>query len=364
MIKRLSESISIERYPLKEEEKELLSKFIDFLEIVNEHTDKYDLENYSAFKKKSKPYREYLFFKPFEKAIEKIEEGIKKSSDDPSKDVRKMIALKNLMIKDLRNKKSVSISNKMNHLRENIQKSLKEPEYYLRIYFKNYLKKENSLFKNQELSLSGVFSKFLINDLITQRDRYLNGLVIGRMPTKNLDLLLRFIANIDISNRDDKKDIKSFLLFHYSGDDKFLGFLDLIRDYTKKNDRKLLETIIKKMPEFDMFYKLHEQSKKNITQVYRGIGLYDEHDEKITKDYILDNEQKYVSTSLDKEAALNFAYMRGHLETKRRSDYGFLITYFPKPKDIVFNTNIIWSIFDEKEVIIDTSNIKKKIKEV
>ena len=121
MIKRLSESINIDKFPLNDKEKQILSKFIDFLEILNEHTGKYDLENYNAFKRKSKLYKNYLFFKPFEKCIEKIDEGIKKSSVDPSKSIKKMVDLKNLMIKDLRSKKSVSISNKLNKLRDDIQ---------------------------------------------------------------------------------------------------------------------------------------------------------------------------------------------------------------------------------------------------
>ena len=142
---------------------------------------------------------------------------------------------------------------------------------------------------------------------------------------------------------------------------QFTAFIEKVQKYLRSNDRSALKSIMQEMHEYPTLEDANNKAKQEIKKVFRGIGMHDEDDDNYVDEYAIRDEEKrrkYVATSTSFHSAQNFEYMKGHLDAGRNSDIGFMLTYEVGPESIILDTKIFGGIFNEDEVVIDTTKAK------
>lgn len=135
---------------------------------------------------------------------------------------------------------------------------------------------------------------------------------------------------------------------------EFDELMGLVKRFLISNERAVLPEILKMLNKFPKLKALNQKAKVDRT-VYRGIKHREGADgESLGYDHDMAMEQRYVSTSTDRDVALRFALGIGHLESLKsaRTD-GTLITYRVPFDAIVLDTMIFGGKYLESELIID-----------
>lgn len=156
-------------------------------------------------------------------------------------------------------------------------------------------------------------------------------------------------------------DFRKYMGAKNAGNEAYQKLAALMDKYLHSNDKDLIPEILEMIDKIPEIKAANEKRKKAITHVWRGVpGDFTEQE---LVDH--DRQSKYVATSESLRAAKNFALQKGHLESERRSEVGYLIKYEVKPEAILFDTKIIATVFNESEVLIDaTKALVTEIKEV
>lgn len=142
---------------------------------------------------------------------------------------------------------------------------------------------------------------------------------------------------------------------------EFKEYLKKVKSFLSDNKRSLLPEILEELQLYPSLKSANDKQKQKIDTVYRGIGFYaEDHDDTMDENDIMAEEKKrrILSTSKRKYVAQNFEHMIGHMESGRRSDVGYMITYELTSEAVLLDTNIFGGIFAEDEVIIDFNKIK------
>lgn len=185
----------------------------------------------------------------------------------------------------------------------------------------------------------------------------------GEFPRKNddFDYIVAYLLNLSHENKLTVSAHQYRLLsrIKHEGSEEYDQLLKITSAYLHNNDRSLVPKILALIDKIPDIKAANEREKAGIKVVYRGIPGDDSSETEIIA---RDKEQKYVATSTSKYAAKNFALQKGHLESQRRSEVGYIITYVVNPEAIILNTKVISTIFNESEVLIDPN--KAKIKHV
>lgn len=178
----------------------------------------------------------------------------------------------------------------------------------------------------------------------------------------NFQYMVHWIQELKDTNEDvdlTKQQFTKYLEYVYDTPE-FSDYLKMIQDYLSDNRKSLLPKILEKLKDYPTLYEANEEAKKRINEVYRGVGFYYEDEDYVHEDELInyDKKQQYIATTTSYRAAQNFAYMRGHLERTRRSDYGYIISYGVSPESILLDTNIFGGKFFEDEIVIDARKAK------
>jgi len=140
----------------------------------------------------------------------------------------------------------------------------------------------------------------------------------------------------------------------------------MVTNYLHNGDKKLIPRILKELDDYPELKATNDKRKRQIKQVYRGIGgVGHSSSSKVIKDMLAkDKKQKVVSASRYDDSAKNFAMHKGHLWGDRNNEWGLLVTYKTSPNSIILDTAIFGGIFGEGEVLIDASKAKVDTYEV
>lgn len=150
--------------------------------------------------------------------------------------------------------------------------------------------------------------------------------------------------------------------------EEYAELTKLVEGYLSQNKKENIPLIVEKIKQFPEIQEANERSKEKYDRVFRGIGIHFDEEEGSppSEQEVLDRdrESRFVATSDDYDAALNFAYSRGHLMSRdtRNNDLGYIIIYDVTPEAIILDTSIFGGIFNESEIVIDVS--KASVKEI
>lgn len=204
--------------------------------------------------------------------------------------------------------------------------------------------------------------KFVETDFDKPCFTYLN---LPKRLLNHFESIIYFVNSITSDQKIkeiNKSDVKDYLKF-VNDSDEYDELLKIIDRYLYDNDKALIPKIIEELEKYPELVKVNNDSKKELSTVYRGIGLRDEDEDesgKITKEDIIeqDKKTKYVATSLSSDAAKNFALLKGHMDRDRNSKVGYIIEYAVDPNSIVLDTTIFGSVYGESEILIDATKAK------
>lgn len=357
-------------------EKYMISKFIDFLSIIKKYTSKTakkDTENFFKFKSELEPYFKYDFSKKIETYLKKGSKSIEfqnKNKDNVQKDLPKFMQEHEKII-DLIESGDINGAIELNKGRYEFVEAYKEiskgNDYYAEQNMRNPYLKQVSIFSVGQNKLIENFSEEDIDQMSENKNKYLNSWTYLNLPKTQLDdydYLVYFIRNLSdeysIKKISSTKDIKNYIDYYYADNPIYQELKKIVYDYLHNNNKSLIPKIMEDIEKLPLIKKANEKAKKTINKLYRGIGWYeDDGTPNGNEVWETEKESKYVATSRSERAAKNFEYMKGHLDRDRRSDVGVMITYSPKPKDIILDTEIFGSIFGETEVILNTQTVEK-----
>lgn len=177
--------------------------------------------------------------------------------------------------------------------------------------------------------------------------------------TDSLDYGLYFLLQLTDSPKPrrmtDASGLRTHTKVRYAEDKAYQRLLKLIDAYLHSNNKKLIPEIISLINANPTLKAANDKAKKKIKVVYRGLGFAEGDDTSNEEIEQREHDQEYVATSLSRRAALNFALQIGHLESaeSRRSNSGVIITYKVTPEAILLDTDILETVYNEREILID-----------
>jgi len=181
----------------------------------------------------------------------------------------------------------------------------------------------------------------------------------------DLKYLVAFMLNLSETDKpkriEGNTDFRKYLMLAKAGSDSYKVLMDMLEEYLRANNKNLIPKIVEYINDHPEIRDANNKAKKKIKHVYRGVPGYSEDSGprlSAQRAVIQDKKQKVVATSPSRSAAENFALAKGHMESERRSEYGYLIEYEVDPESIVLVTYILGTAYGEQEVLIDASKAK------
>lgn len=362
--------------PLNIIEKYHVKMLVDFLEIVYEYTGgdngykERTEKEYNEFKDKIQAFKKLPFAKHVLDKIENTDRAFKER-DEAMKGLAQTEKVAFDAADRMRaflEKGDIESAYKLNdHLQKSLQLISKARTVSVHhTAFQNTYRKQSSIFGQDDFLPDfgeGDLKKLSEIDYSKEMYTYLN------FPQKKLDDF-KYLAYFALNLRHDVKPVRlsgdEFRRWHemlHVGDPKYNGLIEKVQDYLYSNKKESIPEILEEMKRFPELAQANEKRKREIKKVFRGIGFHMEEDaEEYNSNEILqrEKENKYVATSTSKWAAQNFELMKGHLESGRNSDYGFMIEYDLTPEAVVLDTSIFGGAFGgvESEVLIDATKAK------
>jgi len=178
----------------------------------------------------------------------------------------------------------------------------------------------------------------------------------------NFDFVFYYLLNLSNDPKpqrvSDKQDFRTYTKVKYANSDSYKKLSRLIDDYLHYNNKDLVPRILELISAIPEINLANNKAKRKIKKVFRGLAFDDYTSEKEIKEQEL--KQRYVATSEQYYVAKNFALRKGHLESadSRRTKHGVILTYEVDAGSIVFDTKIVDTVYNESEVLIDTSKAK------
>lgn len=178
------------------------------------------------------------------------------------------------------------------------------------------------------------------------------------------------IKNDNIPLNLEQDEFQDYIKLIYKKDPNFKKFEKYMDSYLYSNNKKIIPQLMNLIKLFPIIEKENNDSKLSIKEVYRGIKF----NEKDNLYYSFLKKQKvdyeFAATSLDKYSAKNFAKGENYLfhsgdDNNFDNKIGLILTYKVKPNDILINFNILKTVYQEGEVLINTKTaILSKVEEI
>lgn len=354
-------------------EKKIVQRFVELIKYTyNFFQDKEkNLQKYNDFKRDISVYLREPWAKPIVNRITQIDNEIRRVATaknfaptalkDFSADVQKlekMFYAKNFGA-------SAAYAKVVNRKINTIKNSSRSSERELKDYKNPFRKADPILFQSAGLLRSFEFDEMeaMINRNYDQyKYTYLN------FPTtklKDYEYLVYYIQNLQ--NTKKKVDLSYDLYnkwtdFLFLDNESFEGLKNIVDNYLHGGNKKYIPDILAKLKEFPELYKTNEKLKRSHDIVYRGVGGYggegDRNDPGKRGVIEADKKAKFVACSGSRYTAEKFAKMVGHLESGRRSDWGYVLAYKVNPSAIILDTQIFGSVYGEDEVLIDVTKAR------
>lgn len=188
-------------------------------------------------------------------------------------------------------------------------------------------------------------------------------------PTSKMEhtpeYLVAFMLNLEKEGKPKRLksnvDFRKYLMLAKSGSDSYQVLMDMVESYLRNNNKSLIPKIVKYIDDHPEIRDANNKEKKKLKTVYRGIPGYNDDDGKrLTKTEVLlqDKKEYAVATSPNRSAAMNFAYAKGHLDSERNSDFGYIIEYEVDQESIILATYVLGTAYGETEVLINPNKAK------
>jgi hypothetical protein len=355
---------------ISNDEKNIIKNFIELLKYTYDFFQDKDknVQKYNEFKRDIVPYLREPYAKPIVNRITQIDNELQrigaaknrvtnvlKDFNDDIKKLEKLFYSKNFGA-------SASFARVVNRKIDALKNASRSPEKEVKEYKNPFRKADPIIFQSAGLLRSFEFDemeKMINKDYSKFKYSYLN---FPATKLKDYEYLVYWIQHLQDSKK--KVDLSYDLYnkwteFLFLDNESFGELKKIVDDYLHGGNKKLIPDILAKLKEFPELYKTNEKLKKSHSIVYRGVGGYGGEDEKNepSKKQVIDADKKarYVATSVSKYTAEKFAKMIGHLESGRRSDWGYVLAYKVNPSAIVLDTQIFGSIYGEDEILIDVT---------
>lgn len=362
------EVINADMRPINALERDTLKKFQEIVSIVWEFGGEGEFDE---FKEKVVPYLKYPFAEHMKKYIDDVSAFQKakgKVKDGPDLLRQHGETYEKVLAEFKRGKISHDIK-KLQKLNSDIVKVVRTVSSVAKEKFYNPYKLSGAraFFGGRDVLIDD-FGKdeleaFKNTDLDKPLYTYLN---FPKKKLRSFEDLLYFMRELSESpkpKRIGKGMIKTYSAFLNDDNVKtdYVEFIAKVDSYLYSNDNKLIDEIMTGIKKYPELVKANEKSKRRIKTVYRGLGFYYENIPK-GKDAVLKMEKKnkYVATSESRHVAERFAEMRGHLESRRRSEMGYVIEYVVDRDSIILDATIFGSPYGEGEILIDATKAKVK----
>lgn len=201
-----------------------------------------------------------------------------------------------------------------------------------------------------------LYAKVISIDLSKDIYTYVNFPAMSNEFAYMLAFMLGLTPTHGVKRIKSSLEFRKHLMLAKAGNESYEKLTKLLSDYLHGNDKSLIPKILHYIKDHPEIRDMNSRAKKKITKLYRGIASdYDTSRQEIISQ---DRDAKLVATSESKYAAKNFALAKGHLDTERGSEVGYIITYGVEPSDIVLVTHILGTVFGEAEVLIDVTKAK------
>lgn len=143
-----------------------------------------------------------------------------------------------------------------------------------------------------------------------------------------------------------KGDMKKVLTLKYGDKEGFEELTKNLDNYLKSNSKEDLKKVLNSVGKIPELKEENEKTRRSLKKVYRGIvRKFDPDREK---------SQEFVATSKYEDVAERFVYYGGaHLLLPNVSRSGYLLEYDVDRSSILLDTEILGSVYNEAEVIID-----------
>jgi len=355
------------------DERKIIKSFVEMLKVTYHFYQKPTVEEYPTFKSNIAPYLKLPFSEPLKRRIEKLDIEFSKIDnaiaeapkvlESFSKDVAKLEAL----FKSGNFKQGASFAKVLHAKMEHLKTSQVKHQEVLK-GGKNPFKIDDPFFF-QTTDFIRSFSISDMEDIINTdfskfKYSYLN---FPKAKLENFQYLVYFIQELKDST--DPVELGSGKFnkwsdFFYMGHEDYGEIKKLVDSYLRSNNKTIIPKILELLDKLPELKAANEKLKKETKTVYRGVGGYSNEDEDagstpsrsdVEKE---DKKRKFISCSSSRYVAEKFAKMIGHLESGRRSDWGYVITYRVNPDAIILDTDAFGGIFGEDEVLVDATKAK------
>lgn len=372
-INESKEVMQVPKRPINAMERDTLKKFQELVILTYEYQPK----DFHEFVKRAKPYLKYPFAKPLKNYISTVKdfeaEREQAANIDDIYEVHD--DLYNKVLADFKggniDKSSVD---KLKDLNGKIGKINLSVIDVARNEFRNPYKLSSArAFFGGRPSLVPSFDK---EDLEDFKNMNLDGTLYTHLnfPSDklvNFENMLYFLQSLSEDPKPirlNKSKIKGFADFLNSEKVEYAEFIANIDSYLYNNNRKLIDKILSDIKKYPELVKANNKLKNKYKLLYRGVGYYEsEAPDDLSKESVVetDKKQRYVATSPSEYVARSFAEMRGHLESIRRSNIGYLITYEVDADSVILDTSIFGSPYGEDEILIDATKARvKSVKDI
>jgi len=359
--------------PISNPQRKLLTNFQNYLEILYKYFSNkdYDKVNYKNFKKELEPYKEFPFSEDIFYEIKAIDKEIR-NINKSRKQVKTVTKGFNSKLKGLTNslfkgnvKSFIAKAEQMDSINQSIIKASQSRTAVVK-HIRNPLERITNILSHP----TGVLKDFSLEDMKDVYSVDLNKFKYSYLnfPKNKLNdfeylvIFIQRLRNKKNATRISYEAFEEYSDFLYQKKENWGKLKEKVKKFLYDNDKKLIITILKELDEFPELKATNEKLKKEIKEVYRGVPGKGSSPNKKNIDEILDTDKKskYTSTSKWYGSAENFAKQKGHLFGPRNSKWGLVIIYKVTPSNIILDTEIFGSVFEESEVIVNTSKAKVK----
>jgi hypothetical protein len=177
--------------------------------------------------------------------------------------------------------------------------------------------------------------------------------------TRDVEEVIFFMQNLKDTDEDIEINGESAIRLLRMSTSKELmeEFGKQLKKYLQGWDQKALAFVVKTVNEVPLLRQLNNKAKADLAgiKLYRGVGVDEDVKDIYDGDDVAaqDLSKKTIAVSSSYQAALNFAYKRGHMMGNvSNTERSFMLTYTPTPKDIVLVLEIFGSVYGESEIII------------
>lgn len=349
---KLNESLEVTYTEISADTKKILQTFQDVLKTLlkfyhggvqgDKRGQIQSLKDFQELEKDLRKFRQYSFMQPVMDQIDQIQQEIKAVTQAKQQAQKIDFGSLRSAINDFKSgnwRSAQSIKSSVDSYSKSRKNPLKHSFNPFYIEDPLIFGSDNFLQRFEQSEIQEVANK----DIDVYKYSYIPLNDITQADFQHLAYMILQLSDTATHKQISGKDLKSFFDLTIKND-HYKKLILTVQDYLHDNNKQLIPVILSLIKQLPAVNSANEQSKKNITYLYRGY---------LDDDGSPENSQ-FIATSKSKKVARRFALQVGHLEGehRRRTESGIIDTYKVTPEDIVFDTTIFGGIFGEQEVVI------------